>query len=277
MSFSDLMNKFGGSSSSEPLELPPEGKTGGLEAFIDRFGYAGMTESYWFYDHTIELRFNVSEHKYYKIGPELGNMIHQNGVTNTVHIINASEMLIPWAAKVTIAKMLRLIPTETVGGVLRIKPITFEEFTTIALEAKSAHKDKLEEANDIGHMAHKCLEDSIKHAIVTDPEKKVRSLIGLPEDERATNAASGAKSWMDQHNVRWVCTEQKVYSQEHGYAGTTDGMAYVDSCSDICCCPEAFKDRVSVIDWKSSNHMRLEYALQVAAYLHALVEEFLGG
>ena len=274
MSFNDLMNKFGGYNISEPFELPPEGKAGNLDSFINRFGYAGMTESYWFYDHTIELRFNVDEHKYYLIDPNLGNMKERNGVTNTVHIINASEMLIPWAAKVTVAKALRLMPTEMVDGTLRVKPITFDEFTTLMLEAKSAHKDKLEEAGDIGHMAHKCLEDSINYAIINDPEHIVRNLIKYPEDERAVNAANGAKNWMDQHNVRWIETETKIYSREHEYAGTMDGLAKCDSCQDRACCPEEFKDRLSLIDWKSSNYLKIEYLFQTASYQHAKQEEF---
>jgi hypothetical protein len=260
----------------EPLELPSEGKVGGLDSFVERFAYSGMTEAYWFYNKTVELRYNVDEHKYYLVDPELGNLTQQNGVTNTVKIINASEMLIPWAAKVTIAKLLRLVPTETIEGVLRIKPITFEEFTTIALEAKSAHKDKLEEAGDTGHMAHKCLEDSINYAIEHDPERIVRELIKLPEDGRAVNAATGAKSWMDQHHVRWIVTESKVYSREHKYAGTMDGLAICDSCQDRTCCPEEFKDRLSLVDWKSSNYLSIGYLMQTAAYQSAIMEEFGG-
>lgn len=229
-------------------------------------------ESYWFYDHTVELRFDTDKHIYYLVGT-LGNLLEQNGVTNTVHIINAAEMLVPWAAKMTVAKLLRLIPTETVDGVLRIKPITFEEFTTIALEAKSAHKDKLDEAGDIGHMAHKCLEDSIRRAITLDPEKIVRDLVNIPEDERAATAANNAKSWMDQHNVKWIETETKIYSKQHQYAGTMDGLAYVSSCNDRSCCREHFVDRLSLIDWKSSNYLKIEYLFQTASYQFAKMEE----
>ena len=274
MSFEDLMQKFGSSGPSELPELPPQEKPGGLEAFVDRFGYAGMTESYWFYNHTVELKYaRDPEHRYYKVG-ELGNLLSVWGVTKSTHIINAAERLVPWAAKVAIAKLLRLVPTETVEGTLRIKPISFEEFTTIALEAKSAHKDKLDEASDIGHMAHKCLEESIRWAIQNDSEKIVRQLINLPKDEQATNAANSAKAWMDAHHVRWVETETKVYSLQHNVAGTTDGMAVCDSCSDRACCREEFKDHLSIIDWKSSNYLNIGYLFQVAFYKSAKQEEF---
>jgi hypothetical protein len=166
------------------------------------------------------------------------------------------------------------MPTEMVEGVIRIKPLTFEEFTTIALEAKSAHKDKLDEASDIGHAAHKCLEDSINHAMQTDPQKIVRGLVGLPADELAANAAHSGLAWMLQHNVRWQETESKIYSREDDYAGTMDGLAVCDSCEDKACCPVSFKNRLSLIDWKSSNHLNITYLWQVSSYKKAKTEEF---
>jgi len=268
VTFSDLLQKHGGIDNG-PAEFPPA-KSGGLEEFIQK--HAKLSESFFFYSGTIELR--LSEDHVYFLVAELGNLLRQDGVTNTVGIIDKSLMLTPWAAKVCIQKLLRLMPTEMVNGVIRIKPLTFEEFTAIALEAKSAHKDKLEEASDIGHMAHQCLEDSIKHAMLTDPDKVVRTLINIPSDPQAANAASGGKNWMDQHNVRWIETETKIYSKEHCYAGTMDGLALCDSCQNKACCPEAFKDRLSLIDWKSSNYLKLEYFLQTAAYKCAKMEEF---
>ena len=152
--FEKLLNKFDTGCCSQESELSPPPRAGGLEGFIQRFD--NVTEEYSFYNGEITLRFNKDEHKYYRV-TELGNLVPVNGVTNTVGIKDKSFMLTPWAAKVAIQKMLRLIPTEMVEGVIRIKPLTFEEFTVLALEAKTAHKDKLDEAGDIGHMAHKCL------------------------------------------------------------------------------------------------------------------------
>jgi len=268
--FANLLNKFGGGS-GDPAELPPAPTRGGLEGFIQKFG--GVTEEYKFYNDTVTLRFNKEDHKYFRSG-ELGNLIPLNGVTNTVGIIDKSFMLTPWAAKMMLQKLLRLIPTEIIEGVIRLKPLTLEEFTVIALEAKTAHKDKLDEASDIGHLAHKCLEDSIRFALLNDPEKIVRNLINLPVDELATNAANAAKSWMDQHNVRWVETESKIFSLEYDYAGTMDGLAICDSCNDPACCPEPFKDHLALIDWKSSNHLHENYLMQTAAYQAAIMEEF---
>ena len=52
-----------------------------------------------------------------------------------------------------------------------------------------------------------------------------------------------------------------------------DGSAITDSCSDRKCCPVEYKDRLSLIDWKTSNYLYLEYIMQVAAYDNADKEE----
>jgi hypothetical protein len=270
LSFADLIQKkFGATSDEEVPELQPS-PAGSLESFIQR--HAHVTEEYKFYGGTITLRFDKEEHCYYRVG-ELGNLIRLNGVTQTVGIIDKSFMLTPWAAKTAIQKLLRIMPTEMVEGIIRIKPLTFEEFTVIALEAKGAHKEKLDEASDIGHQAHKCLEESILNAMANDPQKIVRQLINLPADEQAATAAGSGFNWMQRHNVRWEETETKIYSREFDYAGTMDGLATCDSCNDRSCCPEVFKDRLSLIDWKSSNHLKIEYLFQTASYKHAKLEE----
>jgi hypothetical protein len=271
--FEKLLQKFSNQESDDAeLPCPPPSTAGNLESFIQKFGH--VTEEYSFYNGTIKLRFNVDEHRYYLI-EELGNLTPLDGVTTAVGIIDKSMMLTPWAAKMMALKLLRIIPVEVDDkGETRIKPLTLAEFTVYVMEAKGAHKEKLDEASDTGHAAHKCIEDSIRFALANDPEKKVRDLINLPQDERAVNCANGAKSWMDKHNVRWVETESKVYSKEYRYAGTMDGLCVVDSCGDPACCPQEFKDRLSLADWKSSNSLKLEYLFQVSGYKHAKMEEF---
>jgi hypothetical protein len=122
-------------------------------------------------------------------------------------------------------------------------------------------------------MAHECLEDSINYALEHTEDHIVRELKNIPEDEKAAAAATSAFNWMKAHNVRWIETEGKIYSREYGYAGTMDGLAYVDSCSDPTCCRHHFVDHLSLIDWKSSNYLYIEYLFQTASYQHAKQEE----
>jgi len=277
---SSFLSKFGGTP-DVPSESFPAPTGNPLDSFLSKFSV--LTESYWFYKETIELRFNTDEHIYYRVG-ELGELVEQYGVTTVLkRAIDKSQMLTPWAAKMMFEKMLRLIPTlmrtsldEQKRDVITIyvPEMTLEAFTKLLLEAKSAHRDKLEEAGDIGSLAHKCLEVSIQFAIDNDPDKIVRELKETPTDEKAAACAVAAFAWMQAHNVRWQKTEQKIYSRLYEYAGTMDGLATVDSCEDPSCCNERFKDRLSLIDWKSSNALRLEYLFQTASYVMAEMEEY---
>jgi hypothetical protein len=272
----NFLSKFGGCEECDPVETPDLISTGApnaLGAFMDKF--TTLTESYFFYGGTIELRFDKELHKYFRV-EELGNLTEIKGVTKTCHIIDRSMALTPWASKKCAEKILRTIPldpTPNAAAEIMLAPISLTAFTKLVMEAKDAHKEILVEAGDIGHLAHKCLEDSIQHAI-DHTGGVVHELRNLPEDAKALSAAQAALAWMQKHNVRWLGTERKIYSVEHNYAGTLDGVAYVDSCDDPYCCPKPYKEHLALIDWKSSNYLYVEYLLQTAAYLHALIEEF---
>jgi hypothetical protein len=255
-------------------EQPPVNAPMALGSFMGMF--SKLTESFWFYKGEVELRFDKEEHIYFKV-EELGNLTPVDGVTTVVKVIDRSPALIPWAAKEVANKMLRIVPTVMHGingtGVLMVKPMTFEEFSALVMEAKKAPREEFEEAGDIGHMAHECLEHSIRYVLDHTEDHIVRVLRNLPENTLALNAANAAKAWMDAHNVRWLHTERKVYSRKHNYAGTMDGKALVDSCSDRTCCAKPFKNHLSLIDWKSSNHLHVSYLYQTASYEAAEEEE----
>ena len=270
------MSKFGGGVTVENPEtnLLSAGAPNALGAFMDKF--TTLTESYWFYDHTEELRYNKEDHVYFRVDPELGNLIELYGVTTVLKIIDKSDALVPWSAKMVVEKLLRLIPlaaTKDDFGSFMLAPMTLEDFTKIVMIAKTAPKDKLEDAGNIGHLAHECLEKSIQYAI-DHTQGIVLELRDVPTDEKAKACAEAGFAWMRAHNVRWKKTEQKIYSREHQYAGTMDGLATVDSCTDPSCCQKAFKDHLSLIDWKSSNALHIEYLFQTAAYLKAEMEEY---
>jgi hypothetical protein len=173
--FEKLLSKFGGM--GNPSELPQPSPKGSLENFIQRHG--DVSQEYRFYNGEIVLRFDKESWTYFLVNAELGNLEPQNGVTGITKIINISDRLVPWSAKVMAAKLLRLIPTEMVEGTIRIKPLTLEEFTVIVIECKSAHKDKLEDASDVGKMAHSFLEEWIKAGIsgkIQEQEEMLKSI-----------------------------------------------------------------------------------------------------
>lgn len=229
-----------------------------------------------FYNGEVTLRFCSKKngkpaHCYYRETPE--GLQEVDGVTSTCGILDKSTYLMPWACKMMAQKIFSLTPRiEHDRGVDTLSQ-DWPDFVQLIDSAKNAHKEHLEDASDVGKMAHQWIENSIRTAIefnggIVEEMNEVK-----PVDERAINCGLAAHAWMKSHNVRWVKTEKVVYSQEHNYAGTMDGLAYVDSCDNPLCCSGLFQDELSLIDWKSSNHLRTDYLYQTAAYLEAFTEE----
>lgn len=227
---------------------------------------------YLFYNKTVTLQFDPDKHVYYRNID--GGLVPVSGVTSVIKILDKSNYLIPWAAKRVAEKMGKLMPVyrPELETELYTESLPLSGFLDLCQKAKTAPRDILEDAGNVGTMAHECLETSIWLAI-NENNGFVKRLVKLPEDERAVNCCNTAFSWMQGHNVRWLETEKKVYSLEYNYSGTADGLCRADSCTDPLCCPQPFKDRLSLADWKSSNQLDLTYRWQTAAYRHAMQEE----
>lgn len=225
-----------------------------------------------FYNGTITLRFDEGSWTYYRVLPS-GDLETQYGVTGVCGIIDKSLYLVPWACKMMYLKLLRTIPSTGEGSDRRTVEIPWKEFDELLLKAKVAHQDILEDAVNVGKAAHTWIEGSIKNAITFTGGVVEKLNDFAPVDERSISCGLAAFDWMKKHNVRWLSTERTVYSRKYRFAGTCDGQALVDSCSDEKCCPKLFLDELSVIDWKSSNHLSTQYLYQTAAYQQALMEE----
>lgn len=223
------------------------------------------------YNGEVILRFDRANWNWYLVLPD-GTLEKQSGVTGVCGIIDKSPYLVPWAAKMSYIKMLRTMPRTPEG---RVASISWKDFDTLLLAAKNAHNDIKEEAGDVGHAAHKWIEDTIRNAIAFTGGVVEKMNDVSPTDERSVSCGLAAFDWMQRHSARWICTERVVYSRKYKYAGTMDGLALVNSCSDPTCCSDEFIDKLAVIDWKSSNYLAVNYCYQTAAYLNALNEEFL--
>lgn len=238
-----------------------------VENFIQQWG--GISEEYFFYNGETTLRYFDKEHSYHLV-TEDGDLERQDGVTNVCHIIDKSEALVPWGCKMMQGKLLRTAPFVDGGDML---VMTRADVETWVMAAKDAHKEKLEDAGAVGHIAHNWIESYIKLILLGEIHLAAALRAILPYEERAAQASRAAFDWMDKHNVRWRATERKVYSRLHKYAGTMDGLCVCDSCDDTKCCPEPFTDRLTIADWKTSNYLYMEYLFQTAAYQFAYMEE----
>jgi hypothetical protein len=218
-----------------------------------------------FYGGAVTLMFNREEWQYYRVLPN-GEMTKVDGVTTPIHIIDKSAALTPWAAKMVVEKAFRLFPLYASQDGLQIGSpgvLHLDRFQELLGEAKTAPRDKLEDAGNIGHQAHTLIEENIKAALTSYggivPIHKIESAAGIT-DERVLNCVNAALGWMREHKVRWLSTERMIYSQFYNYAGTMDGLCVVDG-------------KRCIVDWKTSNYLYPEYAYQTAAYQYAYVEE----
>lgn len=235
-----------------------------IEDFIQKFG--GLTEQYFFYNGEIELRYDPKAHEYLLVTPN--GLEPLPGVSTVSHIIDKSMVLIPWACKMMAQKIIANMPS--IDGVALMNQESFEKFIN---SCKTAHKDKLEDAGEVGHIAHAWIETYIKSLLEGDSAQTQLILDNTPEDMRAKSACIASLDWQVQHNVRWLGTERKVYSRQFKYAGTMDGLCLTDSCDNPECCKTAYKNHLTVCDWKTSNYLYNEFLLQTAAYLKAYEEE----
>ena len=234
--------------------------------------YNHLEESIWFYDHTEELKFNRKTWTWYRVNG--GTLERLYGVTGVVHIIDKSAPLMAWCKKRCMEKLRRLMVERAGSGsedaLMQLYIGTLDE---IIKEAKRADEEEKDAACDTGHDAHEWIEQYVKATLRHDEARREELLAKFPQDERAANCCIGMLTWSANHNVRWISTERPVYSRKHKCVGTMDGLALVDGCDDRLCCSSSFKDRLSVIDWKTSNALYIEYLFQTACYQSNYEEE----
>jgi hypothetical protein len=242
-------------------------------SFADFEAAFGTTyESFTFYGGEVTLKFDKVKHEYYRLDED-GNMILLMSGSQVGHIVDKSQALVPWACKMMAQKLFATIPKTTTKSGKEAVIMEYADFEKAVMAAKSAHKERLEDAGNVGHATHDWIEKYIQSLIDEKEQLTLQLLSQFPFDERAVNGCRAMLDWAQRHNVRFLETEKKVFSRSLDVSGTLDGKALTDSCGDLKCCGEAFKDRLSLIDWKTSNHLYLEYIMQVGFYWLAENEE----
>lgn len=197
-----------------------------------------------------------------------------DGVTTVLKKTNnAAEPLINWAMKKAFEKFRRLCIEKHLGPNDAFE-IFIPEMDALITGAKKAAKENLEDAGDVGTMAHEHLE-KIAKATMGEDYSRLEELIALmPTDERAESCVTAAVLWCVEHDIEWIASERTVYHIDIGVCGTMDNLAWASSCKNPACCPTPFSRRRVQIDYKSSNALRVEYCLQTGLYTAAWEREF---
>ena len=197
------------------------------------------------------------------------------GVTHVLKLaVDKSQPLMRWAVRLALAKARAKILAAGLGPDGAIQIFT-DELDKILADAKKADTEAIEDAGEVGHVAHDFIDRVCKAVLAHDEKRLEEILANFPDDERAENGAVAALTFLVKHNVRIIKSEFRALSLVHKCCGTGDMLALVDSCDDPECCQgEPFKDRLSYCDWKTSNYLYVTYLWQGSLYVCAVEEEF---
>ena len=188
------------------------------------------------YNKQIKLTFEEIKHSYFYEGKKVPS------VTNAIGIL-AKPALINWAAGMA-----------TDYWKENIKPgVAYDEIqiNTIWKEARSAHYKKKVETGDIGTFIHQWVSDYIKGK---NPPP--------PTNDQLKKSTEQFKNWQKDYKVKFLASEQVVYSRKNNYCGTLDFICEIGG-------------KLYLGDLKTSSGIYYnEYGMQVTAYQMAREEEF---
>lgn len=206
-----------------------------------------MVEVHKLYDNTVTLEFDQSKHRYEVIVD--GKRVSVPGATSITGVVDdgKSDRLMGWAVKLA-AEYVR---AALVPGV----PLDELQIAQLVDNAKRAHRQKKQDAADIGKITHEWLERYIGVKIA-GKGKSPKPLM----NEQARNGVDAYLSWENQHKVEYIFSERRCFSLQHWFAGTLDILALVD-------------DVLTVVDLKTGSGVYQEHFLQTAAYARMLEEE----
>ncbi len=194
-----------------------------------------MYETHNLYDDTIVLSFNPAKHHYTVDNQTV------DGVTSILGVI-AKPALIAWAANMAHDYILENLKPGSAMDEVDIK--------NLATGAKNAHRVKRDKSADVGGLFHAWAENYIKTGEKTEVF-----------NETLQKTVDAFLAWEAEHSIKWLRSEEKIYSKKHNYAGTFDFLAIVDG------------KRV-LGDFKTSSGIFGSMGYQLAAYIQALKEEY---
>ncbi len=159
-----------------------------------------------------------------------------------------SGALMGWAKNVAIENIKQAL-NEKINQQITITNSLIEELSVIAKKEPERIKD---EACDIGSQCHNAIDGYIKG------EKYENYLI----NEKAKNAFNRFWEWFSKQNLKFITGDLPVVSIKYEYGGRLDALAINN------------KNKIVLLDWKTSNKISWSYSYQVAGYAIALEESY---
>jgi len=107
---------------------------------------------------------------------------------------------------------------------------------------------------DTGKLLHAYIQADLEGAVVDE--------VGYTPEQisLAKNSFAQYLRWKNGKQIKAIKTEYVMASEKYRYGGTIDALLEIDG-------------ELTLLDWKTSTHISLDYKLQVAAYLYLLQEQ----
>jgi hypothetical protein len=173
-----------------------------------------------------------------------GTVHEYPSVTSILGVIN-KPALVGWSAKVTAEGYTSLLQANEVGDfgpMMMIERAKLPEYEKLA---KGAGRSALKTAGDIGTRVHHWIEC----------ENTDQPLPDVTED--MVSSLDAYQVWKKEAGITVMVAEQVVYSHEYRFAGTLDALGVTHDGKRV------------LLDYKTSNGIYDETALQLAAYAFA--------
>lgn len=195
------------------------------------------------YNGSVGMLFKPFGHKYI-IETVDGKRVDQEAISVTTVLKNviAKPVLINWAARMAV----ECVSEQIEPG----KAYDEVELMSIFDKASKAHYQKKVDAGNLGTFVHNWVENYIngEHPVI-------------PQNENLRRSVEKFLSWEKEHSVKFLLSEQQVYSKKYNYTGTIDFICMIDG-------------EMYIGDLKTSSGIYSEYLIQTAAYRYARSEEY---
>lgn len=194
------------------------------------------------YNGEVEMVFDTFRHTYTVTDEKNGVFEKRFPSATTANGIIAKPQLIYWAANMTADTIKeQLEPGKSYDEV---------ELDAIIEAGRRAHNQRKREAGSMGTLVHKWVEEYIKGGNPAQPINK-----------QIQTSIAKFMAWKEKHDVKFLLSEQQVYSRKYGYTGTLDFICTIDG-------------KMYIGDLKTTSGIYPEMLMQTAAYRFARTEEF---
>lgn len=164
------------------------------------------------------------------------------GVTGVLQVLN-KPALVPWAAKQAALKIKTYLMAHAVNRLL-----TAEEIDDLVEAGRTAHEEIKDAAADVGTRAHQAINAMIDGGEMT-----------ITDDIKP--CVDAFLDFIARDSLKIEHGDTKIASKLYGYGGSLDALGNENG-------------RLVIVDFKTSNGIWPEYALQVAAYSQAFKETY---